>query len=139
MTDDFDFIKAFADVDVLQVEAVGVVVGRAIGALTKGMIEAGVSERSARLIVGYATAELFKVMRESAPPSATGSSSFDYEHDWSGETRDHHDGNTYVLRSIELGNDSWPQVVINDVFGGHVMRVRVTEWLRWPISSPEAS
>lgn len=70
MTDDFDFIKAFADVDVLQVEAVGVVVGRAIGALTKGMIEAGLSERAARMIVGVGMAELFKSLRSQAVGAA---------------------------------------------------------------------
>lgn len=49
--DDFDFLKAFVNVDILKVEAVGEVVGRAIGSLFKGMVAAGVEEHTAIAIL----------------------------------------------------------------------------------------
>lgn len=57
--DDFDFIKAFADVDILQVEAVGEVIGRASGALFRGMINAGLSHEEAFQVIKIAVHELF--------------------------------------------------------------------------------
>lgn len=57
--DDFDFVKGFADVDLLQVEAVGHVVGRVIGVLFNGMVEAGMSEENAHAIIRNAMAALF--------------------------------------------------------------------------------
>jgi hypothetical protein len=52
--EDFDFIKAFADVEILKVEAIGRVVGRAIGAAFAGMVEAGLSEKQSLSIIKYA-------------------------------------------------------------------------------------
>lgn len=60
--DEFDFIKAFTDVDLLQVEAVGKVVGRTIGVLFKGMVEVGVSEEDAHRIIQRGMRELFMAM-----------------------------------------------------------------------------
>jgi hypothetical protein len=57
--DDFDFIKAFADVDILQVEAVGEVVGRTAAAVFKGMIAAGLSHEEAFKIIQMAMRALF--------------------------------------------------------------------------------
>jgi hypothetical protein len=57
---DFDFIKAFADVNLLEVEAVGKVVGRVVGVLFEGMIEVGVSEQNAHRIIRGAVAELLR-------------------------------------------------------------------------------
>lgn len=57
--DDFDFIKAFADVDILQVEAVGEVIGRASGALFRGMINAGLSHEEAFQVIKITLHELF--------------------------------------------------------------------------------
>jgi hypothetical protein len=57
---DFDFIKAFADVNILEVEAVGKVVGRVVGVMFEGMIEVGVSEQNAHRIIRGAVAELLR-------------------------------------------------------------------------------
>jgi hypothetical protein len=57
---DFDFIKAFADVNLLEVEAVGKVVGRVVGVVFEGMIEVGVSEQNAHRIIRGAVAELLR-------------------------------------------------------------------------------
>jgi hypothetical protein len=57
---DFDFIKAFADVNILEVEAVGKVIGRVVGVLFEGMIEVGVSEQNAHRIIRGAVAELLR-------------------------------------------------------------------------------
>jgi hypothetical protein len=57
---DFDFIKAFADVNILEVEAVGKVVGRVVGVVFEGMIEVGVSEQNAHRIIRGAVAELLR-------------------------------------------------------------------------------
>lgn len=57
---DFDFIKAFAGVDLLAVEAVGTVIGRVEGAIFKGLVEKGVSEDDAHKILRAAHAEFFK-------------------------------------------------------------------------------
>jgi hypothetical protein len=57
---DFDFIKAFADVNILEVEAVGKVVGHVVGVMFEGMIEAGVSEQNAHRIIRGVVAELFR-------------------------------------------------------------------------------
>jgi homoserine acetyltransferase len=45
------FINALADVDILKVEAVGRVVGRSIGAVRQGMIDASVPEDAANAII----------------------------------------------------------------------------------------
>lgn len=57
--DRFDdpFIDALAGVDILKVEAVGKVVGRAIGAAYKGMVDAGIDESTASSIIGLAIQE----------------------------------------------------------------------------------
>lgn len=61
--DEFDFIKGFADVDLLAVEAVGKVVGRTVGVLFNGMVEVGVSEENAHKIIRCGMAELFGSLR----------------------------------------------------------------------------
>jgi hypothetical protein len=53
---DFDFIKAFADVNLLEVEAVG----KVVGVVFEGMIEVGVSEQNAHRIIRGAVAELLR-------------------------------------------------------------------------------
>jgi hypothetical protein len=63
--DDFDFIKAFAGVDVLQVEAVGEVVGRVMAKIFVGMVDAGLSHDDAHLILRNGMIELFRSLRPS--------------------------------------------------------------------------
>lgn len=63
MSDEFDFIKAFADVDILAVEAVGMVVGRTIASAYNGMIAAGLTEGQADHIVRTVVSELFRSLR----------------------------------------------------------------------------
>jgi hypothetical protein len=65
--DDFDFIKAFADVEILQVEAVGQVVGRVMGKIYLGMIDAGLSEQTATKIIIGAWGEFFSSTLGKAP------------------------------------------------------------------------
>lgn len=68
--DDFDFLKAFIDVDILKVEAVGEVIGRTIGALFKGMIAAGVEENTAGMIITAAfTVAMDAILKR--PPGGT--------------------------------------------------------------------
>jgi sugar (pentulose or hexulose) kinase len=57
--DDFDFIKAFANVSIIEVEVVGDVVGRALGAAFKGMVAAGLSRDDANMVVRSVVRELF--------------------------------------------------------------------------------
>jgi hypothetical protein len=56
---DFDFIQAFSGVDVLAVEAIGTVVGKAVAATYRGMVDAGMSEHDAHQIVRAVLHELF--------------------------------------------------------------------------------
>jgi hypothetical protein len=65
--DDFDFIKAFAGVDVLQVEAVGEVVGRVMAKIFVGMVDAGLSEQNATKIIIGAWGEFFSSTLGKAP------------------------------------------------------------------------
>lgn len=55
---DFDFIKGFAGVDILQAEAIAEVIGRVVAALFKGMVAAGMSEVDAYRIIRGAMAEM---------------------------------------------------------------------------------
>jgi hypothetical protein len=57
--EDFDFIKGFADVDILTAEAVAKVIGHVIGSLVIGMVEAGLSEEAASQIINNAVAVMF--------------------------------------------------------------------------------
>jgi hypothetical protein len=66
---DFDFIKGFAGVDLLMVEAIGKVVGRAVGVAFEGMIEVGVSEQNAHRIIRSVVAELSRSLLTSRPPA----------------------------------------------------------------------
>ena len=62
MESEFDFIKAFADVDLLQAEAVAKVVGRVHASLFEGMVAGGLSENTAYRILRGAHAEMFQAM-----------------------------------------------------------------------------
>jgi hypothetical protein len=67
--DEFDFVKGFADANLLEVEAVGRVIGAATTALFKGMVAAGLSEEDAHRIVRSAFAELVRAaLRIESPP-----------------------------------------------------------------------
>jgi hypothetical protein len=63
MSDEFDFVKAFANIDILQVEAMSAVTGRAIGAVFTGMMAAGLTEKQAGMIIRLAFAELLRGVR----------------------------------------------------------------------------
>ena len=63
--DDFDFVKAFAGADLLSVAAVGEVVGRALGAGYKGMVEAGLTETQARGVIRAIVSEIWRLTMES--------------------------------------------------------------------------
>lgn len=55
--ENFDFVKGFAGVDLLATEAVARVVGRTLGALMKGMCEAGLEDHEAHAVVAMAWRE----------------------------------------------------------------------------------
>jgi hypothetical protein len=57
---DFDFIKGFAGVDILEAEAVSEVIGRVVAQLFKGMVAAGMSEPDAHRVIRGAFSELAK-------------------------------------------------------------------------------
>lgn len=63
---DFDFIKGFAGVNILEAEAVAAVVGRVTAALFKGMTEGGMSDVDAHQVIRSALDAAFVTMR---PPS----------------------------------------------------------------------
>jgi hypothetical protein len=69
--DNFDdiFVNALAEVDILKVEAVGMVIGRTIGVLYKGMTEAGMPEHIARQIIDQAISEMFAFITKSFKPA----------------------------------------------------------------------
>jgi hypothetical protein len=58
--EEFDFIKGFAGVDLLSVDAVGKVIGRAIASLFQGMVEAGLDEGVALVIINNAVGAFFE-------------------------------------------------------------------------------
>lgn len=61
--DEFDFIKGFAGVDVLQAEAVAAVIGRVATELFKGMVESGLPENDAHKIIRGALAAMAESLR----------------------------------------------------------------------------
>jgi hypothetical protein len=67
-----EFAGMFAGVDMLQAEAIGKVMGHVYGAMMQGMIDAGLEERNARLIMADIHRVFFhELMR--MPRSGTGS------------------------------------------------------------------
>lgn len=59
---EFDFIKEFGGADPLRVEAVGMLIGHAVAALFKGMVEAGMSEANAHKVIRSAMDSMMRNM-----------------------------------------------------------------------------
>jgi len=71
MDEDF-WIDKLADVNILQVEAVGKVIGRVTAAVYLGMVDAGIDDVHARAILNSATETFFRVMFEAAKGTSEG-------------------------------------------------------------------
>lgn len=57
--DDFDFIKAFADVDLLRIGAIARIVGRVQATLFRELVDAGLTEAQALAIMSSTMREFF--------------------------------------------------------------------------------
>lgn len=58
------FINAFANVDILKVEAVSTVVGRVLASIHKGLLEAGESEEHAAMVMQIISKSFFSALAE---------------------------------------------------------------------------
>ncbi len=61
----FDFYMAFLGIDIAKAEQTAEVVGRAVAALYKGMTAAGLSDKTARLIISDAEKAILLAILES--------------------------------------------------------------------------
>ena len=64
--EDFDFIKGFAGIDLLTVDAIGKVIGRTVGVIYIGMLDAGVPVDAAQKIIMDAWGVFFATMMTQA-------------------------------------------------------------------------